>query len=78
MEEVFRKYNDLWFKRTFNIPVASHNQPGRPSKLFGDSSKRTKRRITENIRSYLEDGVIVHATSIELRKIGKRDASYLL
>ncbi|CAG5010694.1 unnamed protein product [Parnassius apollo] len=58
--------------------IDGQNRPGRPRKLFGDSSERTKRRKTEEIRSIVEEDVIVHAAQIELRKSGKRNASYIL
>lgn len=77
-EDVFRKYNDSWLEGTIEIPAVAQNWPGRPRKLFGDSSERTKRRKTEEIRSNVEEDVIVHAAQIELRKSGKRNASDIL
>lgn len=78
-EDVFLKNNHLWLEGTFEIPVVTTtNRHGRPRKSFGESSERSKRRKTEEIRSNVEDGVIVHAAQVELRKSGKRDASRLL
>lgn len=77
-EEVFRKYNDSWLEGTIEIPVVAQNRPGRPRILFGESSERTKRRKTEEIRSNLEEEVIIHAAQVELRKSGKRNASDIL
>lgn len=77
-EDVFRKVNHSWLEGTFEIPAVSQNRPGRPSKLFNESSERTKRRKTEEIRSVVAQDVIVHAARVELRKSGKRDAAEVL
>lgn len=77
-EEVFLKSNHLWLEGTFAIPVTTPNRPGRPCKSFGESSERSKRRKTEEIRSNVKDGVILHAAQVELSKSGKRDASHVL
>lgn len=53
-------------------------RPGRPRKSFGESSDRTKRRKTEEIRSNLDEEVIVHAAQVELRKSGRRNTSDIL
>uniref|UniRef100_A0A1E1WT91 Uncharacterized protein n=1 Tax=Pectinophora gossypiella TaxID=13191 RepID=A0A1E1WT91_PECGO len=50
-EDVFLKINHSWLEGTFEIPAISQNRPGRPSKLFNESSERTKRRKTEEVRS---------------------------
>ncbi|KAL4715536.1 hypothetical protein ACJJTC_009162 [Scirpophaga incertulas] len=44
----------------FEIPVTTTNCQGRPHKSFGESSERSKRSKTEEIRSNVEDGVIVY------------------
>ena len=77
-EDVFLKINHSWLEGTFEIPAISQNRPGRPSKLFNESSERTKRRKTEEIRSVVAQDVIIHAAQVELRKSGKRDASEIL
>ncbi|KAL4708807.1 hypothetical protein ACJJTC_011771 [Scirpophaga incertulas] len=58
--------------------LTTTNRQGHPRKSFGESSERSKRRKTEEIRSNAEDGVIVHTAQVELRKSGKRDASRVL
>lgn len=75
---VFLKANHSWLEGTFEIPAISQNRPGRPTKLFSESSERTKRRKTEEIRSVVAQDVIIHAAQVELRKSGKRDASEVL
>ncbi|XP_057670661.1 uncharacterized protein LOC130902488 [Diorhabda carinulata] len=77
-EDVFIKYNRTWLEGTIQIPVAGQSRPGRPLKSFGESSERTERRKTEEIRSTLDKEVIVHAAQTELRKSGQRDASEIL
>lgn len=48
--------------------------PGRPQKSFVDSSERSKRRKTKNLRSKdVEE--LTYATQMKLRKAGKVDAS---
>ncbi|GBP70311.1 hypothetical protein EVAR_52330_1 [Eumeta japonica] len=68
---------DNFTESTFEIPVTTTNRQGRPRKSFGESSERSKRRKTEEIRSNVEDGVIVHAVQVELRKSGKSDSRVL-
>lgn len=78
-EDVFRKYNDSWLQGTFQLPVVtSETRRGRPCKVFDESSERSKRRKTEEIRSNVDGEVIVCAAQTELRKTGKRDASDVL
>lgn len=78
VEEVFMKNNQKWLEGTFEIPVHSLNQPGRPSKSFSDSSERSKRRKTEEIRSNVDDEMIIHAAQVILQTKGKRNASKVL
>ncbi|CAG4918412.1 unnamed protein product [Colias eurytheme] len=86
-EDIFLKTNHSWLEGTFEIPTISQNRPGRPCKLFKQSSDLsldclllvlTKRRKTEEIRSVVAQDVIIHAAQVELRKSGKRDASEIL
>ncbi|XP_057654572.1 uncharacterized protein LOC130892899 [Diorhabda carinulata] len=77
-EDIFIKYNRTWLEGTIQITVAGQSRPGRPLKSFGESSERTERRKTEEIRSTLDKEVIVHAAQTELRISGQRDASEIL
>lgn len=77
-EDIFLKNNCRWLEGTFELPVGIENLPGRPRKAFGESSERTKRRKTQELRSTLEEGVILHAAQVELNKSGQRDASKIL
>lgn len=81
MEKVFLKNNALWLEGTFEIPIRTPNHPGpgRPRKSFEESSERSKRRRTEDLRSNVEDGsIILHAAQLQLSTMGKRDASTIL
>lgn len=77
-EAIFLKINEAWLEGTFVLSGQKQNRPGRPSKSFEDSSERTKRRKTEDMRSSLSDKVIVHAAQTTLQARGKRDASKIL
>ncbi|XP_047998858.1 uncharacterized protein LOC125236185 [Leguminivora glycinivorella] len=79
-EDRFIKNNHSWLEGTFAIPIAERpaNRAGRPCKHFEELSERSKRRKTEVIRSNFDKEVIVHATQVELRKSGNRDASNVL
>lgn len=46
-QNVFLRKNQSWLKGTFEIPIESASPQGRPSKSFGESSERSKRRKTE-------------------------------
>lgn len=61
---------------TFEIPLHSLNKPGRPSKLFSDSSEQ-KIKI-EEIRLNIDGEMILHATQVVLHTSGQRNASKLL
>ncbi|KAK9688610.1 hypothetical protein QE152_g35188 [Popillia japonica] len=77
-EEAFLKNNESWLNGTFQLPIKSLNRPGRPSKCFHESSERSKRRKTEEIRSTVGDDVIVHAAQTTLSVQGQRYASKIL
>lgn len=79
-EDKFIKSNQSWLEGTFEIPIgmASQKRPGRPMKSFEDSSERSKRRKTEELRGNFEKDIIIHAAKVELGKSGKKDASNVL
>lgn len=77
-QDKFLNDNADWLQGTFEIPNVSHERAGRPSKPFSESSERTKRRKTEELRKCVSKEVLVHATKVELQSSGKRDASHLL
>ncbi|CAH0551060.1 unnamed protein product [Brassicogethes aeneus] len=76
----FLTNNDSWLNGTFEIPLGTTNRPGpgRPSKTFSDCSDRLKRRKTEEVRTSISGGVILHAAQVILQKERKRHASQVL
>lgn len=78
-EDVFLKKNSNWLQGAFSIPkVQQKLSAGRPKKPFIESSERTKRRKTKELRSAINEDVLLHAAQSTLRTSGKRDASQLL
>lgn len=53
-------------------------QAGRPAKCFEESSIRSKRRKTQNIRENLQTEELAFATQLKLREAGKAVASKVL
>ncbi|CAH0552735.1 unnamed protein product [Brassicogethes aeneus] len=77
-KSIFRKNNNSWLEGTFDIPVVAQNRSGRPHKTFSECTERTKRKKTDEIRSFVVKEVIVHAAQVELNKSGQRDAAAIL
>lgn len=78
IKKTFLEKNDSWLNGTFEIPILTQNRPGRPCKSFSESSERSKRRKTEEVRSVVEEEVIIHAAQSILQKGGNRNASQVL
>lgn len=76
-QQKFLDENTDWLQGTFEIPKSSQ-QRGRPSKSFSESSERSKRRKTEELRQSVNREVLVHATKMSLQSSGRRDASQIL
>lgn len=76
-EDYFLQRNEEWLQGTFTLPKAV-GSAGRPSKLFQESSERTKRRKTEELRKETDLGMLTYATRSKLGESGKRDASLVL
>lgn len=77
-EDVFLKMNESWLDGTFELPTQTLLRPGRPAKSFEDSSERSKRRKTEELRSNTADELLIHAAQTTLRQQGHRNASNML
>nr|XP_022901971.1 uncharacterized protein LOC111414763 [Onthophagus taurus] len=69
----FEKNNSDWLTGSIWLPNAGI-KPGRPQKEFLESSERSKRRKTEDIRLKNVDE-LTYATQMKLRETGKVDAS---
>jgi hypothetical protein len=76
-EEKFMMENKNWLEGTFTIP-REMNRSGRPSKSFGESSQRSKRRKTEELRKHTELDVLTYVTRSKLGESGMKDASLVL
>ena len=74
----FLKENADWLQGTFEIPKSSHEHIGRPLKSFSESSERSKRRKTEQLRKCISKDALVEATKMSLQSSGNRDASQVL
>lgn len=78
--DVFEKQNKLWLDGTLNVPKylsPSSAGPGRPKKTFSNSSDRTKRRKTEDLRKNNDLEILSFVTQKKLGDEGKRDASFV-
>lgn len=73
----FMKNNHSWITGYFSIPSAV-SCAGRPVKRFEESSARTQRRKTEDLRKSNDTRVLVAATQIKLDTDGKRNAAEIL
>lgn len=69
--------NNDWLQGTFEIPRPL-KRPGRPQISFDESSERSKRRKTEDLRRTVSPAELSYATRIALYSSGKKDASKVL
>lgn len=76
-EENFTKKNKDWLQGAVTIPKVT-SRSGRPKKLFEESSERSKRRKTEELRSSVDVEVLTHAAQVKLSASGKRDAAKIV
>ena len=78
--EIFIKKHGPWLQGSFQIPgtPSTPSSAGRPRKSFVDSSERSKRRKTEQLRKDVEPEAIVFAAETCLTTSGKRSAATVL
>lgn len=77
--ELFLKKYDTWLQGTFKIPRAKRRRSsGRPTKSFEESSERSKRRKTEDVRGVVDNDVLIAAAQTSLQNTGQRLASSIL
>ncbi|KAK9731678.1 hypothetical protein QE152_g13452 [Popillia japonica] len=72
----FLKTNEDCLKGLFVLP--KKESTGRPSKHFAESSERSKRRKTEELRSNSDADVLAYATQMKWRGEGRRDAPVVM
>ncbi|KAL4720723.1 hypothetical protein ACJJTC_002087 [Scirpophaga incertulas] len=75
--DLFTKKNKNWLLGCLELPVGAI-KPGRPTKSFEESSERSKRRKTQNIRESTDIEELTYAAQMKLRSSGKVDASKVL
>lgn len=84
---VFYQYNEAWLAESLVFPVPHRDDDlqnvekkkiGRPFLRFEDSSERSKRRKSENLRSQASTDELCHATTMSLRASGKVDAANIV
>lgn len=66
------------FEQIEIVPKKTQTNLGRPSLEFLDSSERTKRRKTKDIRSQTSVEELSYAAQMSLRAVGKLDAAQTL
>lgn len=78
MEERFKSNNQEWLEGSILFPNEIVNKRGRPELSFNDSSERTKRLKTKELRNTTPASVLSYATRMSLRSEGQVQASKLL
>lgn len=78
IETRFLQNNDEWLNKTLAIPKVREQSSGRPTKSFSESSERSKRRKTTDLRNDTDDEMLLYAAQSKLHASGKRDASKVL
>lgn len=86
-EKAFLKKYPAWLRADFllpfpesdvNVPSSSKLGAGRPQIRFEESSERTKRRKTMELRAKHETKQLTYAAQMSLRSSGKEDAAKLM
>lgn len=85
IEDVFLKNNFSWLEKdeVFLVPISSttthsEKQRGRPNVSFEDSSDRSKKRKTEELRRENSSKELAFATKVHLKEQGEGKASELV
>lgn len=78
-ENIFLKNNEIWLQGILQYPIpTATTRLGRPLKSFIESSERSKRRKTQEIRTTFDTEELTFATQMKLRAEGKTDASNII
>lgn len=78
IEERFINNNLEWLEGSISFPNKIVTKRGRPEMSFDDSSDRTKRLKTKELRDSTPVSVLTYATRMSLRSAGQVHASKLL
>lgn len=78
--ERFLKNNAQWLKSSLSFATSqtTTEKPGRPSKEFGESSERTKRRKTKDLREKVPVEELTFAAQMSHRAEGNKDVSKII
>lgn len=76
--DVFNQINKTWLDCSICFMKNSSRKGGRPERSFEESSERTKRMKTKDLRESTPVDVLSYATQMTLRESGKVKASKLL
>lgn len=77
----FEKKEKVWLNSNLAFPIeicSSKRNGGRPAKSFSESSERSKRRKTKDLRSQNEAEVLQYATQMKLRADGKLNTAKIV
>lgn len=65
-----RMYHAKWFNDSLKFPIWANGGPGRPSKGFSESSERSKRRKTKELRDKVSSDELLFAAHMSQRASG--------
>jgi len=81
-KNIFLLKNKIWLDSEIHFPSKISTQSGkyrgRPSTSFNDSSERSKRRKTEQLRTQYSPTMLSYAAQMSLRKSGNVDSAYVI
>jgi len=81
-KNIFLSKNKIWLDTEIHFPskisTQSGKSRGRPSTSFHDSSDRSKRRKTEQLRTQYSPTMLSYAAQMSLRKSGNVDSAYVI
>lgn len=80
MESRFLERHSEWLNEVISLPAAEPKpkSAGRPSKEFGESSERSKRRKTMELRNYVPVDELTYAAQMSQRAAGNADAAAVI
>lgn len=77
-EKRFLKNNEKWLNTSIKLVTWTTPKPGRPIKYFGESSDRSKRRKTKNLRETISADELTFAASMSQHAAGNIDVSKMI
>lgn len=74
----FLRKNEQWLEKTIKFAIWSSHKSGRPTKEFGESNDRSKRRKTKKLRDNVPVDKLTFAAQISQRAEGNIDLSKII